>query len=100
LGLIGFALMEGWLTMDDLISRNAALEAVKRHYPTANEMVVGIIRVPAADAVEVVRCKECQEYDTTGYDDMPEFGWCKCLRKDVQSCFYCAHGEIKDNRIK
>ena len=45
------------------------------------------------DFVEVVRCNNCREYDITGYDDTPGFGWCRCLRRDVQDCFYCAHGE-------
>lgn len=43
----------------DYISREAALEAAKAHYPKANEMIAGIILIPAADVVEVVRCKDC-----------------------------------------
>lgn len=49
--------------------------------------------VPAADVRRVILCKDCREYNTEGYEATPGFGWCECLRKDVQSCFYCAHGE-------
>lgn len=41
--------------MDDYISREAAIKAAKCHYPKANEMIAGIILVPAADVRPVVR---------------------------------------------
>lgn len=41
----------------DYISREAALEAAKAHYPKANEMIAGIILIPAADVRPVVRGK-------------------------------------------
>lgn len=59
---------------------------------------IGLQDVSDHDFVEVVRCEDCREYDTTGYDDTPGFGWCECLHKDVQSCFYCAHGEKGANK--
>lgn len=48
--------------------------------------------VPAADVRPVVLCKDCREYDHTRYET-PEFGYCRCLNREVQDCFYCAHGE-------
>lgn len=43
--------------MADFISREAALEAAKAHYPKANEMIAGIILTPAADVRPVVMGK-------------------------------------------
>lgn len=37
--------------MADYISREAVIKAAKCHYPKANEMIAGIILVPAADVV-------------------------------------------------
>ena len=48
--------------------------------------------LPVADVVEVVRCKDCRENDKTGYETA-DFGYCRCLNREVQDCFYCAHGE-------
>lgn len=45
------------------------------------------------DYIKVIRCKDCRDYDNTGYDETPGFGWCECLHKETQDCFYCAHGE-------
>lgn len=96
--------------MGDFISREAALsfpfangqydhENANEHFINGCESYKEWLEVvPAADVVEVVRCKDCCEYDTTGYDDTPGFGWCECLHKEVQSCFYCAHGEKGENR--
>lgn len=47
------------------------------------------------DYIKVIRCKDCREYDTTGYDT-PEFGYCRCLKREVQDGFYCGHGEKGD----
>ena len=41
----------------DFISREAAIEAAKAHYPKANKMIAGIILVPAADVRPVMRGK-------------------------------------------
>lgn len=41
--------------MDDYISREAAIKAAKCHYPKANEMIAGIILIPAADVRPVVQ---------------------------------------------
>ena len=40
--------------MADYISREAAIEAAKSHYPKANEMIAAIILVPSADVRPVV----------------------------------------------
>ena len=52
---------------------------------------------PAVDAVEVVRCKDCESFETVGYkpnQDDPElaFGWCWFLRRTMQCCNFCCFG--------
>ena len=47
-----------------------------------------------ADAVPVVRCKECGHYDTTGYPALnPGTGWCDKMDRGVHDDFYCSYGE-------
>lgn len=53
-----------------------------------------IAHIPAADVVEVVRCKDCRyAYDSVG-------GWCcsrgVCVDCIVREDFFCADGERKD----
>ena len=45
---------------------------------------------PTFNAVPVVRCKECENYDKTGCSK--GFGWCKSLDRGVSDDFYCANG--------
>ena len=99
--------------MDDYISREAAkqtltallietalnntgfkTDASKVYEDIAkNRLDTWITLVPViADLRPVVLCKDCREYDHTGYE-APEFGYCRCLKREVQDCFYCAHGE-------
>lgn len=44
--------------MDDYISREAAIKAAKCHYPKANEMIAGIVLVPAADVRPVAEISD------------------------------------------
>ena len=85
--------------MDDYISREAAIKAAKCHYPKANEMIAGIILVPSADVVEVVRCKDCK-YFVQGEPYDP----CECMKWKVKFGVaytepdgYCHKAERKDN---
>ena len=59
--------------MDDLISRSALLErlAFKRMgsmqrntYPGLESAIAQVKKAPAVDAVEVVRCKDCEAWQT------------------------------------
>ena len=45
---------------------------------------------PTIDAVHVVRCKECEYYNTTGCSE--GFGWCESMDRGVSDDFYCANG--------
>ena len=47
--------------------------------------------LPTIDAVPVVRCKECEYYNTTGCSK--GFGWCESMDRGVSDDFYCANGK-------
>ena len=46
--------------MMDLISRQAAIDALSRGSGCGNSCRRGIERIPSVDAVPVVRCKDCK----------------------------------------
>lgn len=56
-----------------------------------------IAAAPAADVVEVVRCKECRFYETNveyyggGTKDV-----CRLLKRQMQEDDFCSYGERKD----
>lgn len=73
--------------MDDLILRSAALAAVETVPYTGDQVSIYDIKdelkkLPAVDAVEVVRCKDCKHWHE-------ELGWC-----DKHSHFTDADGEF------
>lgn len=89
---------------DDLISRQALMKEfadfVKRSNnsdfvptPTWNDAVSLVGSMPSADAVEVVRCRECKywEYDAIFYD-----GWCRGKHQGNPDWF-CADGERRED---
>jgi Lar family restriction alleviation protein len=48
-----------------------------------------------ADAVPVVRCKECEYYNITCCSD--GCGWCERMDRGVHDDFYCSNGERKES---
>lgn len=54
-----------------------------------------ILCQPAADVVEVVKCKDCKHYNT--YCCSEGFGWCEELNRAVSDEKYCSCGEKRDN---
>lgn len=97
---------------DDLISRAAACECIgkmiheyreKGEYPLADGMILarryGIKRLPAVDAVPVVRCKDCKHW-TQEDDDSPDWVCNKFSIGDslmyTAPEWYCADGERRD----
>lgn len=52
-----------------------------------------IRRLPAADVVEVVRCKYCKNLYP---DDSGKLHWCDCHRMFVGSDDFCNYGKRKD----
>ena len=103
--------------MSDLISREAALNATKmayiecifvdeKGYEEALLDAAGVIlkkdieALPAVDAVEVVRCKDCVHY----YDREPVclkiYSDCVCHQtawQERKPNDFCSYGERKDN---
>lgn len=94
--------------MSDLIDRQAAIDAVKQpHGGCYTEAAKGwavyqILSVPSADAVEVVRCKDCIHRPTgTGANHDLEFpdSKCPCQCEDYwyswmpNDDWFCANGE-------
>lgn len=67
-----------------------------RHTVDADLVKFGLDRIPAADVVEVVRCKDCKYGD---YDSKPD-GAMVCLRTNDgfwrQETDFCSYGERKD----
>lgn len=82
--------------MDDLISREAAIDAV--YYKPSHKMAIEVLKqVPAVDAVPVVRCGDCKHRD-------PEDKKCDYGGMAVQGLFFprpdnwfCADGERRDD---
>ena len=95
--------------MDDFISREAALACFSDwidrfgHEHSVDEMIEyqRIEDLPAADVVEVVRCKECDSYNPSGCPD----GYGTCLAPElygvcVPEDFFCKFGRGKDSADK
>ena len=89
--------------MKEYIEREATIEAIKNHkckskvvysiaevaYCVGQEIGEAIRSVPAADVVEVVRCKDC---------DVPHNRWTGCPYLNgliPPPDFYCAYGKRK-----
>lgn len=91
--------------MDDLISRSALLQDIEEAVvftgrPSRNAEICGankiIDRIKAAsavDAVEVVRCKDCECFNPI----TSNLGCCKDSEKTVSKLHYCSYGERKTN---
>lgn len=91
--------------MDDFIKRSDALKVIE----TANSMVSGLLeatmklcvmmdRIAAADVAPVVRCGECENWQTdwkpgSGKD---ETHFCAMVGLCTSADWFCADGERKD----
>lgn len=89
--------------MDDLISRQAAIDAIRKDMYADTDYLSSLIcdgisdvlnGLPAADAVPVVRCKDCRYWDTFPSSSLaPEFHKCKGLGVHTVADFFCSKGE-------
>lgn len=87
--------------MNEYIERNAAIDAIMAVYVSTagyktRERVFkaeeAVHRLPAADVVEVVRCKDCRFLRFSDF-----YGACVCGRMAiVQPWDYCSRGERND----
>lgn len=86
---------------NDLISRSALLPAIESYFEPINpdhpmtltiEQIQEVLNLlPAVDAVEVVRCKDCKRYQL---DSIFHVGFCDGKRcKDDD---FCSYGERKE----
>lgn len=61
---------------------------------------VFVSRLPAADVVPVVRCKDCTYFDEAHYEDNGEPPYiktcCSLINRTVQPNDYCSYGKRKE----
>ena len=68
--------------------RDVAIQQLREDYG------VDLGEKKAADVVEVVRCKDCQEGKELLLDNLPAgVGDCRCNLMTTDAHFYCAYGE-------
>ena len=78
-----------------LIDANALIAEYDRvHIGEAGKARKLMEDAPTVDAVEVVRCKDCINYNTDNCCD--GYGWCENLGIGVHDNFFCKIGERKD----
>ena len=78
---------------------NAVIAAEKiseNHNIPLFELVDTFAEMPSADVVEVVRCKDCKEYNT--YSCAEGFGWCEAFGLGKTDDQFCSYGERADMR--
>ena len=80
--------------MAEYIEREALLKHIEIHCGCCGEARHCIGEAPAADVVEVVRCKECRFYET----DVEYYGGgtkdvCRLLKRQMQCDDFCSYGE-------
>ena len=86
--------------MAEYIEREALMRNLKHFAPEQlTPLIESLIqKQPAADVVEVVRCKDCKNYDDKfGIDNC---GWCdefNCGTSDERFCSYGERKEVKNN---
>jgi hypothetical protein len=84
--------------MDDLISRQAAIDAIKKHYRAHDNDLLEVIAVdieqlPTAQP-EIVRCKNCKNWDTTWQNDWAKnYHYCPIIDGTRNGDWYCADAE-------
>ena len=88
--------------MAEYIEREAAIawfaeyeENDPHEYISPRHIMEDLSKIPAADVVEVVRCKDCKRWwrHTWGSGD---FGRCKRYGSTMRFDDFCSYGERKD----
>ena len=86
--------------MNDLISRDAAIEAAIDgvddwdggcNFSREKYIERHMLEVPAIDAVVIVRCKDCKYWK----DQSATSKWLPCCEMQTSGNWYCAGGEKK-----
>lgn len=89
--------------MIDYIKREDAIEIIARHDETngtvkvfSGRLVNGLLSaIPAADVVEVVRCKDCKRRYVGG-NGLTHYWVCDFLDAENKDDGYCSYGERAD----
>lgn len=91
--------------MDDLISRQAAIDALEgcQQYKVSTEdyavdyaqAKTELMMLPSADVVEVVRCKDCIYYDPARSEE--EIDWCHAWCEETIEDGYCNNAERRED---
>ena len=80
--------------MAEYINRNALLESIRSGDGTNEHKIFAALCVsnaPAADVVEVVRCKDCKFFDSQFEVCRHEHALCICYGD-----YYCSYGERRE----
>lgn len=84
--------MKDIIYRQDLYDRLRALEAQNKLISPA-DLAYAFRNLPSADAVEVVRCGECEHYNPKCWDDGRSYGtFCDILHVDMGKDFFCKKG--------
>lgn len=93
--------------MADLIDRETVRLAYEKSFENDNHKIAGasaihmqehrhmlriLDKIPAVDAVEVVRCKDCRRYSR---DEMFGGGYCDGVKKKLND--FCSYGERRED---
>lgn len=85
-------------------------EALKKklgdlHFPNYGYALIAINEIPAADVVEVCRCRDCEYfYEVTEDDKSMGYGYCDIPNDEVRGDGrrvpndYCSYGERKESK--
>ena len=90
---------------EEFISRHAAIEQLASiikfkaydcteeiaEYPAKQAAEDFFSNIPAADVVEVVRCKDCKHYSEEG--KVTRYAWCYKWKNAVNFGDFCSYGE-------
>ena len=64
-----------------------------------DEAIAAWNRRAKPDAAPVVRCKECEHYNTTGFPALnPGTGWCDKMDRGTHDDFYCSYGAKMEDK--
>ena len=84
----------------DFISRQKAIDWMKNEW---DGMVVsvfdGIEHLPSADVVKVVRCKDCENYQTDWKPHFNDRHYCAVMDSFMPVDGFCNYGERKDGNV-
>ena len=92
---------------EEYIKRESAIEAIENDcselvYYTKEEAIQCVKAIPAADVVEVVRCRECKHWKPSGskagnsFSDMEYIGGCEFTKYCRRESDFCSYGVRKE----